>query len=138
MPVAMALGVLAAPTAIGILYDRRYGGAGVIFAILVARLMARSLAIVQFQHLMATAEVSLATRAYLAAAIAQGVLLATLGRHYGVLGIAASAATVSTLIQTGVQTVLMRLRGENCVHNYALVVAWIAVSLTGLWMMRGF
>ena len=131
MPV-MALGVLAAPLAIRILYDHRYAGAGVLFSLLVARLMVRTLGMVQFQHLLVSAEVWIATRSYLLAAVAQVALLAVLGRTFGVVGIAL-AGLGSTMVLTATQSILVRHQGRHSLRDLAIASAFVTASLLGLY-----
>ena len=96
-------GIVLAPLAIRILYDRRYLGAQAIFAVMVGRLLVRSLGQFQFQYLLATAQVNLATRAYVVALVVQGALFALLVPRMGTMGLALAAlgsTTALTLVQT--------------------------------------
>jgi O-antigen/teichoic acid export membrane protein len=124
----LAVGVILAPVAIRVLYDRRYAGAGVIFAILMARLMARILGLVQFQHLLATGEVWIATRAFFVALVVQGTLLATLGRSFGVIGIA-SSGLASTIVLTGTQAAMIHFRGERGLRPLFITLLYIGISI---------
>lgn len=100
------LGILAialAPKVINVLYDERYRAAGPLFAVLIARLLIRSLGQIQFQYLLARAEVHTATRAYLVALVVQTGLFFALVPRYGPMGLALAAlgsTTTLTLVQT--------------------------------------
>lgn len=126
MPVLALVAVLA-PTAAGIVFDERYEGAGVILAVLVARLMVRLLGMVQFQHLLASARVGPATRAYALAAAAQLLLLPTLGVAFGGLGIALSGL-LSTWLLTAVQAAQVA-RGWGALRPLLVTTAWAALAL---------
>jgi O-antigen/teichoic acid export membrane protein len=135
MPV-LSLGVLAAPMAVRILYDRRYLGAGILFALLIARLMARLLGMIQFQHLLATAEIRIATRSYVVAGVVQVALLMTLGQAYGVNGIAISGL-LSTMVLTGTQSLLIRRRGEPSIRVMLVTFAYVVTSVLVLYKLSG-
>ena len=94
------------PWAIRVLYDQRYRAAETIFAVMIARLLIRSLGQFQFQYLMARAEVHLATRAYGVALVVQAALFALLVPRLGIMGLAL-AALGSTTALTFVQTWLL-------------------------------
>jgi O-antigen/teichoic acid export membrane protein len=124
----LALGVGLAPWLIRILYDARYLGAGLLFALLVARLMFRTLGQVQFQHLLARAEIRVATVSYGAALLTQAVLLVPMTRHWEGLGLAASAL-ISTAVLTVVQSVLLWRRGDCRLFPMLLTFGWALVGL---------
>ena len=90
MPV-LAIAVATAPSIIGLMYDARYAAAKVLFGLLMARLMVRTLGQVQFQYLLALAQVRLNTQAYVVALVVQAALFLPLVRTWGVTGLAVSA-----------------------------------------------
>ena len=132
MPI-MALGIVIAPFIIGLLYDQRYAGARIVFAIMVARLMVRGIGQVQFQYLLATAQVKLGTHAYIAAMIVQVLILFPLARSRGVEGLAI-AGLISTTVLTAVQTLLLALRGVRSVIPFLITLGCTAIGLTGLFL----
>ncbi len=127
----MALGVVLAPHVIGLLYDRRYAGARIVFGIMAARLMVRGLGQVQFQYLLATAQVRLGTRAYLAAMIVQVIILFPLARWRGVEGLAV-AGLISTTVLTAVQTLLLERRGVRSLTPFLITLGWMALGLAAM------
>ena len=134
----LAVGVLLSPLTIRLLYDRRYAGAGVLFAVLIARLMVRLLGQVQFQLLMVTAQVRLATRAYVVAALVQVGCLFAFVHLWGVLGIAL-AVYVSTVVLTAVQTALLRrVTGASEWGPFVWTVTWASLALGLVLMCSGF
>ena len=128
----MAIGVLVGPRVIDLLYDPRYSGARIPFALLIARLMIRGLGQVQFQYLLARAEVRLATRAYAVALPVQAALLVPLVRAFGLPGLAMTGV-VSTVVLTGAQTLFMERRGIRGRGPFALTLALMLVALLGVW-----
>jgi O-antigen/teichoic acid export membrane protein len=128
---AMALGVAAAPTVIGVLYDRRYAGAKVVCAILSARLMVRILGQVQFQYLLSMAEVRINTRSYVVALVAQAALLVPLVKSFGVVGLAVDGL-ISTTLLTGVQSFFLWRRGFGGASGFPITLAWMALGLLTL------
>lgn len=105
------LAVVVAPWAVRFLYDARYAAAGPLFAVLTARLIVRALGQLQFQFLLAQAHVYLSSRAYVAAVVAQLLLLTILVPRYGAMGMALSAlgsATVLTLVQAWLLSIQQR------------------------------
>ena len=134
----LAVGVLLAPLTIHILYDRRYAAAGVLFAVLLARLMVRLLGQVQFQLLMVTAQVRLATRAYVVAAVVQVVCLFAFVQLWGVLGIA-MAVYAATVVLTAVQTgLLRRVTGTSEWAPFVRTVLWASSALALVLTFSGF
>ncbi len=130
--IALPLGVFFvafSPYAIKILYDRRYGAAAPLFAVLIARLLIRALGQVQFQYLLVRAEVHLATRAYGVALVVQVVLFTLLVPKFGALGLAFSALG-STAALTLVQTWLLARRTGWGLGGFAATVAGVATGLT--------
>lgn len=102
VPLGMAA-VAFSPRVITLLYDSRYAAAGPLFAVLMARLLVRSLGQVQFQYLLARAEVHTATRAYVVALVVQAALFFALVPRFGATGLALAAlgsTTAFTLVQT--------------------------------------
>ena len=136
MPVA-ALGVIAGPAVIRLLYDVRYRDAGILFSILVARLMMRTLAQLHFQALLARAEVYLATRAYVVALIVQAVIFVPLVQQFGVVGMAGSCL-ISTVALTLTETLLMYRRGYVEMGSFALTLFWTLLALTVAGLVHGF
>lgn len=129
---AMPLGtlmVVAAPWAIWILYDVRYQGAGLIFAILVARLMIRAFGQLQFQYLLAIAKVNLATYAYIAAATIQVIILWPMVQTFGIAGMAISVL-VSTIVLVSTQTILLAFNGNNEFRPMFSTFSWATFALT--------
>ena len=95
--------VALSPLVIRALYDVRYRASGLLFAVLIARELVRGLGQVQFQFLLARAEVHLATRAYFVAMLVQFSLFLLLVPRLGAIGMALSAfasASALTFIQT--------------------------------------
>jgi O-antigen/teichoic acid export membrane protein len=131
---AMAFGIVAAPWLIRLLYDTRYAGAGVLFALLFARLMLKCLGQIQFQYLLSRAEIRVATVSYGTALIAQAVLMMPLALHWGALGLAISAFA-STAVLVMVQSTILWFRGEIKPLPLFLTLGW---TLTGLVMLSCF
>jgi O-antigen/teichoic acid export membrane protein len=125
---AMALGVALAPWLIRVLYDARYAGAGVLFGLLFARLMLRCLGQIQFQYLLAQAEIRVATVAYGIGLLTQAVLLLPLTQHWGVLGLAISAFA-STAAVTLIQSAILWFRGEIRALPLLITLGWSFVAL---------
>lgn len=130
----LAGGVLLAPLTVRVLYDVRYLRAGVLFAVLLARLMFRALGQVEFQYLLSRGEVRLATRAYFVALIVQGACLAPLALQWGAMGLAA-CALASTAALTATQTFLMRWQFRCSLVPLVVATLWTAASLLGLWLL---
>jgi O-antigen/teichoic acid export membrane protein len=120
---AFALGVLCAPWIVHLLYDARYAGASIPFALLAARLMLRGLGQVQFQYLLAGAQIRAATAAYGTALLVQGVLLVPLTRYWGGTGLAL-AALASTAVVTLIQSLLMWQRGQGRLVPFFITLGW--------------
>ena len=127
----LAVGVLAAPYIIGLLYDARYAGAKVPFTILTARLMLYGLGILQFQYLLSLAEVRLNTRALLAALVVEIVLLVPLARAWGASGMAL-CLLISTVVHLGLQSLLLHLKGLGSIYPFLIASACAALSLVSL------
>lgn len=129
--VVFPLGITAialSPPAIRLLYDPRYAGAQAIFAIMVSRLLMRSLGQFHFQYLLAGARVHLATRAYGVALVLQVLLVALLVPQLGTTGLAL-AALGSTTVLTFVQTWLI---SRGSVRDYACFAMTFAAVACGL------
>ena len=130
----MALGVIVSPLVVGLLYSPAYAGAKPLVVILGARLMVRGLGQIQFQSLLAKAEVRLATRAYVVALIVQAAAVVPLSRAMGVAGIALSAL-VSTTALTVAQSFMIARRGGRVGVPLATTIFWCALCLgIGLWV----
>jgi O-antigen/teichoic acid export membrane protein len=127
MPV-FALGVLCAPWLIHLLYDARYAGASIPFALLAARLMFRGLGQVQFQYLLARAQIRAATVAYGTALLVQGILLIPLTRCWGGVGLAL-AALASMAVVTFVQSLLMWQRGQGRLAPFFITLGWTLLAV---------
>ncbi len=123
-----AVAVAISPRIIHLLYDRRYGAAGPLFAVMVARLMVRSLGQVQFQYLLARAEVHLATKAYGVALAVQAGLFCGLVPRLGTMGLAL-AALGSTSALTLVQTLLLARRTGWGLAGFVLTAAGMGAGL---------
>ena len=127
MPLA-AVGLLVSPWAIWILYDPRYEAAGIIFSIMIARLMVRGFGQLQFQYLLALARVHIATFAYVVAAIVQVALLFPMVAAWGVTGMALTAL-ISTAALTLTQTILLREKLGDSTKPFLSTVSWAAVGV---------
>ena len=128
---ALPLGPLAiglAPFLIRLLYDSRYAAASPLFALLVARLLIRTLGQVQFQYLMARAEVHVATRAYLVALAVQAALFAGLVPAFGATGLAL-AALGSTTALTFVQSWCLERRTGAGLGGFAITFGAMSAGL---------
>lgn len=127
MPAA-GLILMASPWVVWVLYDPRYSGAGIIFAVLMGRLMIRTIGQLQFQYLMALAEVRLATYAYLVAVILQVIMLVPLVNWLGPIGMALSVL-ISTTAVTLTQTALLDRHAGNAWKPFLSTTAW---AFTGM------
>ena len=130
MPV-FAIAACGAPFVIQVLYDARYQGAGILLSLLVCRLMVRGLGQLQFQFLMAQAQVGIASWAYLVALIVQGLLIVPLSARFGVNGLALSAV-VSTTVLTATQAALADSRLRTRLAPVSVTLAWTTMGLFGL------
>jgi O-antigen/teichoic acid export membrane protein len=124
----LALGVGLAPSTIRLFYDVRYAGAGVLFALLVARLMLRTLGQIQFQYLLARAKIRIASLAYFGALLVQAAILIPLTQQWGGIGLAV-AALVSTTVLTILQTAMLWLSGECKTTPLFLSIGWVLFGL---------
>jgi O-antigen/teichoic acid export membrane protein len=127
----LALGALVAPMVIGLLYDARYAGVRVPFAILLVRMMFYGLGMLQYQYLLSLAEVRLNTRALLAALVVEVVLLVPLARAWGAPGMAI-CLLISSIVYAGVQCVVLQLKGLRALTPLLLATAWAALALLPL------
>jgi O-antigen/teichoic acid export membrane protein len=131
----MALGIVAAPVVIDILYQDHWRPAAPLLALLVGQSMMRFLNTFEFQYLMATAAVSIQTRAYIAAAAVQAALLVPLTHTWGPAGMAASSL-ISAIVLTGAQAVLMRFKtGRGGFVSFGLTLAWVSAGLVVYWLI---
>lgn len=135
MPLA-ALSLLAAPWAIWILYDSRYAGAGLLFSILLARLMIRTLGQLQFQYMLALAEVRLATYAYLVAVVVHVSIFFPLVEHFRVAGMAISVL-ISTIVLTLIQTLLLYRQVGDGLKPFFTTLGWATAGLATLVAVYG-
>jgi O-antigen/teichoic acid export membrane protein len=124
----LALGVALGPLAVRVLYDARYAGAAVLFAVLLGRLMMRALGQVQFQYLLACGDLRPATRSYVVALGVQAALLVPLVKLYGVTGLAV-CALVSTTALTLCQTWLLHRRSGHGYGDFGWTLGWLALGL---------
>ena len=124
----VALSRLLAPWAIWILYDSRYHGAGLIFAIMLARLMVRAYGQLQFQYLLAVAKVKMATYAYLVAVIVQVALFWPMVSTFGVAGMA-GAVLFSTIALTLTQTLLIYRQTKTGLQPFGSTLSWATAGL---------
>lgn len=124
----VALSLLLAPWAIWILYDSRYHGAGLIFAIMLARLMVRAYGQLQFQYLLAVAKVKMATYAYLVAVIVQVALFWPMVSTFGVAGMA-GAVLFSTIALTLTQTLLIYRHTKTGLQPFGSTLSWATAGL---------
>jgi O-antigen/teichoic acid export membrane protein len=131
-----AVGLLVSPWVIWILYDERYQGAGLIFTILLARLMIRAFGQLQFQYLLALARVKFATYAYIAAVIVQVALFWPMVQVYGVAGMAVTVL-ISTTVLTLTQTVLLQRMVGNGMKPFMATLGWAVVGMLATIMIYG-
>lgn len=131
-----ALAVLAAPFAIWILYDPRYDGAGIIFSILVGRLMVRTVGQLQFQYLLALAQVRLATYAYLVAVVVQIALFFPMVGRFGVAGMA-TTVLLSTVALTLTQSILLQRRVGSGMGAFGATVGWAVAGICCAFVVYG-
>ena len=131
-----ALAVLAAPIAIWILYDPRYEAAGLIFSILVGRLMVRAVGQMQFQYLLALAQVRLATYAYLVAVVVQVALFFPMVGQFGVAGMA-TTVLISTVVLTLTQSLLLQRRVGSGMNAFAPTLGWAIAGIVAAVVVHG-
>ena len=135
MPLA-AVGLLASPWVIWILYDTRYAGAGLLFSIMLARLMVRAFGQLQFQYLLALAKVNLATAGYLVAVAVQVLVFFPLVENFGVAGMAASCL-ISTIALTFVQAILLWWQVGSRLRPFGVTLTWAAAGLLLTFLVYG-
>ena len=128
----LALGIGPAPWAIWLLYDPRYWDAGVPFAILASRLLIRAYSQLQFQGLLANAQVSIATRAYMFALAVQGATLIPLVRGFGADGLA-----LATWISAAVFAAAQAWMTPSSDRSSAIAaIGWAALGLAPVFLWR--
>lgn len=127
----LAIGVLIAPWVIDLLYDVRYHGAGVLLSILLARLMIRTFGQVQFQWLLARAQINLATISYLVAFITQAILIVPMCLNFGIVGLALSTL-ISTIVLTMTQAIIIHELVHRGLGDLWLSICWTSVPLIAL------
>ncbi len=135
MPV-VALALIASPWAIWILYDPRYHAAGLIFTILLARLMLRAFGQIQFQFLLALAQVRIATISYVIAMCLQIAMLFPFVHHFGMTGMALSVL-VSTAALTLTQTLLIYRKVGSGIQPFVSTAVWSAAGLATVVFVYG-
>ncbi len=123
----LVLAVVVAPLAVSVLYDPRYHAAGLLLAVMLARLVVRAAGQLDFQLLLAAGRVRPATAGYAVALAAQAALVPVLAAAYGPLGLAA-AVGVSTAVAAGVQVGLADdLRGGFA--RLGVAAGWAGLGL---------
>ena len=125
---AFALSIVVAPIAVRFMYDERYHPAGVLLAILLARLAVRAFGQFRFQHLLAQGRVRSATVGYAVALAVQASLIVPMAERYGPTGLAWSALA-STVVVTLVQELGEWRRGTATFAALAWVGLWAATGL---------
>ncbi|MFO0875787.1 MAG: oligosaccharide flippase family protein [Gemmataceae bacterium] len=134
LPVA-ALLVALAPLVCQVLYDPRYRPAGMLLAVLLARLMFRFLGQMQFQTLLAAGKVHHSTLAYGIALVVQVLTLPLLALKAGPMGLALSCL-ISTATWALTQTWL--IPGQGPMGTWRLLVAalYAVVAIPFAWVLR--
>ena len=135
MPLASLL-LLVAPWVIWILYDSRYHAAGLIFSILLARLMVRVFGQLQFQYLLARAEVRLASIAYVIAVVVQAAIFFPLVNGYGVAGMTL-AVLISTIVVTLTQTLLLYRKMGDQLRPFFGTLVWAMLGISSAIIVYG-
>jgi len=125
---ALAVGVAIAPLVVAVLYDSRYQSAGILFAVLLARLVVRTIGQLDFQLLLASGNIRPATVSYLAGAVTQGVLIVPLVLSFGVNGLAVSAL-ISASVVTLVQVVLAPELRSGALRRMGVAALWSVIGL---------
>lgn len=131
-----ALAVLTGPLAIQLLYDPRYESAGIIFSMMIGRLMVRTVGQMQFQYLLTLAQVRLATYAYLAAVLAQVLLFYPLVSNFGVVGMALAVLT-STVVLTLTQSILLQRQVGTGMRSFRWSLTWALIGIVSAILVFG-
>lgn len=126
MPVLAIIAVLA-PRVVSMLYDPRYLGSGILLAVMIVRLMLRSLGQVQFQYFLAKSEIRSSTIAYGAALALQLSLIWPLAQVWGALGLAL-ASFASTAVHLLTQTLLAWKQCKGPLLPCAITFAWALLA----------
>jgi O-antigen/teichoic acid export membrane protein len=129
---ALAAGICVAPLVVRVLYDSRYHAAGVLVAVLLARLLARTAGQIDFQLLLASGRLRPAAIGYIAGAAVQLGLMIPLTLAYGVLGLAASVV-VSTVVVAATQALLVPELGRRALARLGAALGWGALGLAAAW-----
>ena len=127
MPLMM-FGILLAPLAIRILYKAEFHAAQILFALLMARQMIRTLGLLHFQYLLVRGEVHLATRCYLAAFVVQIATYIPLIVYYGAEGMC-WASIISTSTYVLLQGSVFIRRGQMTLLPFALTLFWMGLGI---------
>jgi O-antigen/teichoic acid export membrane protein len=127
----LAVGILLAPLAVRIMYPQAYQGAQILFGLMLARQMLRTLGAVQFQYFLVRGEVHLSTRCYLIAFAVQVAAFFPFIWYFGVVGMA-WASIVSTGAYALAQGVILIRRGESAMMPYLLTLFWMAAGILGM------
>ena len=130
MPLMGGLVVLG-PFLFRAIYPAKFHGAAVIFGVLGVRLMTRVLSLMQFQYLMASGEVYLATRGYVAAVVALAASYYPLTEAFGIIGIAYAMAFSTTCLSMGM-TMVFVWRRELSLVLFVISIAWSALALAAV------
>ena len=124
----LALAAAAAPLGVRILYDSRYHPAGILLAILLARLIVRAAGQLDFQLLLAGGNVKAATVGYLVGAVVQAAILIPLISAFGVAGLAVSVL-ISTVVVTAAQAWAGPGLGRPAVKRMLAACAWAGAGV---------
>lgn len=131
----MALGIVVSPWFIQLLFPKRFHFAQVPMAILMGRLMLRTLGRVQTPFAVSIAKLHLETRAYLTAFLTQAALIWPLVHFFGLNGMALSSL-FSTFVLVGMQTFMLgRHAGISSIPLWR-TTAWAIAGLLALWALR--
>lgn len=125
---AMAVAIAVSPWVVRLLYDPRYAPAAVLLAILCGRSAVQVVCQTQFRYLLVQGSIWINTLAYALGLATQAALLIPLTRAHGARGMAV-ACLASMLVYGGVQSALLRLRGDGRLTPFVSAVACIALGL---------
>jgi len=123
----MIIGVMLAPLAIRLLYDSRYQPAGILFGMLMIRLMIRTVAMIQYQYLMMRGTLLYATIAYGVAFLLQAALFLPFVHHYGLIGMPL-VGIVSATGHAIVQAAFLTRLGVAGLGPILATIAWMGIA----------
>jgi O-antigen/teichoic acid export membrane protein len=128
----LAIGIMAAPMVVKV-YGSNYraAGLGILFAVLVCRVMFRILGQVHYQLFMIQGEIYLATRCYYLALFVQLITIFPLAKFYGTLGIAYSVC-ISTFVLTLSQNLIFNHRKYMDMKSFLITFGYAAAGFTAL------